>query len=247
MWKCVENWGKVLCGKLGIFDDVPEMPYHQLLTLKSAQDTHLEKCHFHFFLFFSSPTSAEKTTFKKLKHISGKKMSASDSEEEEIPGTPKLVLETFTTSIPKKIPRLEHFKHIIKQNQGKTHKIPLKDLEFYQEQILSQIPREELTRKKVRQFVKTQKWKKVRGNDHEIFNHITNHDGNDYEHLEAFLIDDFKYFSLAFNDLRPNRQKFLNYEQVLFALLKKNGFHPNEDDFKLLILPSRRAEQEKII
>ena len=76
---------------------------------------------------------------------------------------------------------------------------------------------------------------------------ITDHDGNDYEHLEDFLIDDFKYFSLAFNDLRPNRQRFLNYEQVLFALLKKNGFHPNEDDFKLLILPSRRAEQEKII
>ena len=42
-------------------------------------------------------------------------MSDSDSEEEEIPGTPELVLETFTTSIPKKNSRLKHFKHIIKQ------------------------------------------------------------------------------------------------------------------------------------
>ena len=87
----------------------------------------------------------------------------------------------------------------------------------------------------------------VRGNDHEIFNHITGHEGNDYEHLEDFLIDDFKHFSLAYNDLRLNRKKFLNFHQVLFALLKKNGFNPNEDDFKLLVLPSRRAEQEKII
>ena len=173
-------------------------------------------------------------------------MSDSEEEEEEITGIPQLVLETFTTSHPRKNPRLEHFKKIMRKNQGKNQ-IPLKDLEFYQEQILSQIPHEEITRKKVREFVKTQKWKKVRGNDHEIFNHITNHDGNDYEHLEEFLIDDFKYFSLAYNDLCLNRQKFLNYEQVLFALLKKNGFHPNEDDFKLLILPSRRAEQEKII
>ena len=62
------------------------------------------------------------------------------------------------------------------------------------------------------------------------------HDGNDYEHLEDFLIDDFKHFSLTFNDLRLNRKKFLNFHQVLFALLKKNGFNPNEDDFKLLVL-----------
>ena len=175
-------------------------------------------------------------------------MSDSDSDPaEELFETPQLVLETFHTSRVKKNPRLEHFKNIIRQNQGKN-KIPLPDLEFYQEQILAQIPREEITRKKVREFVKTQGWKKVRGNDHEIFNHITGHDGNDYEHLEDFLIDDFKHFSLAFNDLQSHhRKKFLNFHQVLFALLKKNGFNPNEDDFKLLVLPSRRAEQEKIV
>ena len=170
----------------------------------------------------------------------------SDSEEEEINDTPELVLETYTTSHSHKNPRLEHFKNIIRKNQGKN-RIPLKDLEFYQEKILSQIPLPEITRKKVRNFVKAQKWKKVQGNDHEIFNHITGHDGNDYEYLEEFLIDDFKYFSLTYNDLHLNRKKFLNFHQVLFALLKKNGFNPNEDDFKLLILPSRRAEQEKII
>ena len=180
------------------------------------------------------------------KTFSGKKMSDSDSDPEEEIGAPELVRETFTTTRPKTNPRLEHFKNIIRQNQGKN-KIPLPDLEFYQEQILAQIPREEITRKKVREFVKKSKWKKVRGNDHEIFNHITGHDGNDYEHLEDFLIDDFKHFSLAYNDLRLNRKKFLNFHQVLFALLKKNGFNPNEDDFKLLVLPSRRAEQENII
>ena len=156
-------------------------------------------------------------------------MSDSDSDPEEEIGAPELVLETFTTTRPKTNPRLEHFKNIIRQNQGKN-KIPLPDLEFYQEQILSQIPREEITRKKVREFVKKSKWKKVRGNDHEIFNHITGHEGNDYEHLEDFLIDDFKHFSLAYNDLRLNRKKFLNFHQVLFALLKKNGFNPNEDE-----------------
>ena len=176
-------------------------------------------------------------------------MSDSDSTpEDEFCEIPQLVRETFHTSRVKKNPRLEHFKNIIRQNQGKHYKIPLPDLEFYQEQILAQIPREEITRKKVREFVKTQKWKKVRGNDHEIFNHITGHDGNDYEHLEDFLIDDFKHFSLTFNDLQSHhRKKFLNFHQVLFALLKKNGFNPNEDDFKLLVLPSKRAEQEKII
>ena len=194
--------------------------------------------------FFSKFHTAGVHSPQPQKTFSGKKMSDSDSDPPEIP---ELVLETFHTSRVKKNPRLEHFKNIIRQNQGGNNKISLPDLEFYQEQILAQIPREEITRKKVREFVKTQGWKKVRGNDHEIFNHITGHDGNDYEHLEDFLIDDFKHFSLAFNDLRLNRKKFLNFHQVLFALLNKNGFNPNEDDFKLLVLPSRRAEQEKII
>ena len=75
-------------------------------------------------------------------------MSDSDSDpDEELFETPQLVLETYKTSRLQKNPRLEHFKNIIRQNQGKN-KIPLPDLEFYQEQILSQIPREEITRKK---------------------------------------------------------------------------------------------------
>ena len=90
-------------------------------------------------------------------------MSDSDSDpEEELFETPQLVLETFKSSRLQKNPRLEHFKNIIRQNQGKN-KIPLPDLEFYQEQILSQIPREEITRKKVREFVKNQGWKKSQG------------------------------------------------------------------------------------
>ena len=122
----------------------------------------------------------------------------------------------------KKIPDWNISKKLFGSNREKSNKISLSDLEFYQEQILAQIPREEITRKKVREFVKTQGWKKVRGNEHEIFNHITGYDGNDYEHLEDFLIDDFKYFSLTFNDLFSGseasfRKKFLNFHQVLFA------------------------------
>ena len=90
-------------------------------------------------------------------------MSDFDSDPaEELFETPQLVRETFTTSRPKKNSRLEHFKKVIRQQQGKSNKISLLDLEFYQEQILAQIPREEITRKKVREFVKTQGWKKVR-------------------------------------------------------------------------------------
>ena len=88
-------------------------------------------------------------------------MSDSDFEPEEI-DTPQLVLETYTTSHSHKNPRLEYFKEIIRKNQGKN-KIPLQDLEFYQQKILSQIPLPEITRKKVREFVKTQKWKKSSG------------------------------------------------------------------------------------
>ena len=153
-------------------------------------------------------------------------MSDSDSEEEEIgapEGAPELVLETFTTSRLQKNPRLEHFKNIIRQNQGKNQ-ILLQDLEFYQEKILAQIPREEITRKKVREFVKKSKWKKVRGNDHEIFNHITGHDGNDYEHLEMFLIDDFKHFSLAYNDLRLNRKTVSQFSSSSFCPVEEEWF-----------------------
>ena len=90
-------------------------------------------------------------------------MSDSDSDPaEELFETPQLVLETFKTSRLQKNPRLEHFKNIIRQNQGKN-KIPLPDLEFYQEQILAQIPREEITRKKVREFVKKIQVEKSQG------------------------------------------------------------------------------------
>ena len=90
----------------------------------------------------------------------------------------------------------------------------------------------------------------VNGNEHSIFNYIIDPVGNDflpYEDLEIYLIDDFKHFSLAYNELNLPRKRFLNCHHVLFWLLKKNGFHPNEEDFKLLILPQKRAEQEKII
>ena len=147
------------------------------------------------------------------------------------------------------------FKKILAWNISKTSFAKIRGKTKFLSQILSFIknkfsPRflaKKSREKKSGSLSKKSKWKKVRGNDHGIFNHITGHDGNDYEHLEDFLIDDFKHFFLAYNDLRLNRKKFLNFHQVLFALLKKNGFNPNEDDFKLLVLPSRRAEQEKII
>ena len=147
-----------------------------------------------------------------------------------------------------KNPRVEYFKEIIRKNQGKNQ-LPLKDLEFYKSEILSQIPLAQITRKKVRDFCKASRWK-VNGNEHTIFNYIIDPDGNDYlpyEDLEIYLIDDFKHFSLAYNELNLPRKRFLNCHHVLFWLLKKNGFRPNEEDFKLLILPQKRAEQEKII
>ena len=202
------------------------------------KDNSLENC---LFSRKTTPFSPDFSPKNSKKFLPERKCLIPKKKKKKSLALPNLFSKLSQHPILAKIPDL----NISKKSGEKSNST--KDLEFYQEQILSQIPHEEITRKKVREFVKTQKWKKVRGNDHEIFNHITNHDGNDYEHLEEFLIDDFKYFSLAYNDLCLNRQKFLNYEQVLFALLKKNGFHPNEDDFKLLILPSRRAEQEKII
>ena len=173
----------------------------------------------------------------------------SDSEDEdEIPRySPQLVRETYTTNTVPKNPRVEYFKEIIRKNQGKNQ-LPLKDLEFYKSEILSQIPLAQITRKKVRDFCKASRWR-VNGNEHTIFNYITDPVGNDflpYEDLEIYLIDDFKHFSLAYNELNLPRKRFLNCHHVLFWLLKKNGFHPNEEDFKLLILPQKRAEQEKI-
>ena len=146
-----------------------------------------------------------------------------------------------------KIPEWNISKEIIRKNQGKNQ-LPLKDLEFYKSEILSQIPLAQITRKKVRDFCKASRWK-VNGNEHSIFNYIIDPDGNDfpYEDLEIYLIDDFKHFSLAYNELNLPRKRFLNCHHVLFWPLKKNGFHPNEEDFKLLTLPQKRAEQEKKI
>ena len=176
------------------------------------------------------------------------KMSDSDSEDEIHRYSPQLVRETYTTGRVFKNPRVEYFKEIIRKNQGQNQ-LPLKDLEFYKSEILSQIPLAQITRKKVRDFCKASRWK-VNGNEHSIFNYIIDPDGNDflpYEDLEIYLIDDFKRFSLAYNELNLPRKRFLNCHHVLFWLLKKNGFHPNEEDFKLLTLPQKRAEQEKII
>ena len=177
-----------------------------------------------------------------------KKMSDSEDEDEIPHYSPQLVRETYTTNTVPKNPRVEYFKEIIRKNQGKNQ-LPLKDLEFYKSEILSQIPLAQITRKKVRDFCKACNWR-VNGNEHTIFNYIVDPVGNDflpYEDLEIYLIDDFKRFSLAYNELNLPRKRFLNCHHVLFWLLKKNGFHPNEEDFKLLILPQKRAEQEKII
>ena len=92
------------------------------------------------------------------------------------------------------------------------------DLEFYKSEILSQIPLAQITRKKVRDFCKASRWR-VNGNEHTIFNYIIDPVGNDflpYEDLEDFLIDDFKHFSLAYNELNLPRKRFLNCHHVLF-------------------------------
>ena len=96
----------------------------------------------------------------------------SDSEDEdEIPHySPELVRETYTTNTVPKNPRVEYFKEIIRKNQGKNQ-LPLKDLEFYKSEILSQIPLAQITRKKVRDFCKASRWR-VNGNEHTIFNYI---------------------------------------------------------------------------
>ena len=162
--------------------------------------------------------------------------------------SPELVRETFTTQRVLKNPRVEYFKEIIRKNQG-SNQIPSKDLDFYISEILSKIPRDKITRKKVRDFCKSSHWK-LNGNENTIFRYIHDPSGNKklpFEDFEIYLIDDFKRFSIAYDELNLPRKRFLKCEHVLFWLLKKNGFHPNEEDFKLLTLPKIRAEQEEII
>ena len=77
----------------------------------------------------------------------------SDSEDEIPRYSPQLVRETYTTGRVFKNPRVEYFKEIIRKNQGQNQ-LPLKDLEFYKSEILSQIPLAQITRKKVRDFCK---------------------------------------------------------------------------------------------
>ena len=147
-----------------------------------------------------------------------------------------------------KIPEWNILKKSSAKIRGKTN-FHSKILNFINPKFFPQIPLAQITRKKVRDFCKASRWR-VNGNEHTIFNYIIDPVGNDflpYEDLEDFLIDDFKRFSLAYNELNLPRKRFLNCHHVLFWLLKKNGFHPNEEDFKLLILPQKRAEQEKII
>ena len=199
--------------------------------------------------FTQKKKKKKKKSGEKFSHMNSSPKMSDSEDEDEIPRySPQLVRETYTTNTVPKNPRVEYFKEIIRKNQGKNQ-LPLKDLEFYKSEILSQIPLAQITRKKVRDFCKASRWR-VNGNEHTIFNYIIDPVGNDflpYEDLEDFLIDDFKHFLLAYNELNLPRKRFLNCHHVLFWLLKKNGFHPNEEDFKLLILPQKRAEQEKII
>ena len=92
--------------------------------------------------------------------------------------------------------------------RGKTN-FHSKILNFINPEILSQIPLAQITRKKVRDFCKASRWR-VNGNEHTIFNYIVDPVGNDflpYEDLEIYLIDDFKRFSLAYDELNLPRKR----------------------------------------
>ena len=96
-------------------------------------------------------------------------------------------------------------------------------------------------------FCKASRWR-VNGNEHTIFNHIIDPVGNDflpYEDLEIYLIDDFKRFSLAYDELNLPRKRFLNCHHVLFWLLKKNGFHPKEEDSNCLFSRKNELSRKK--
>ena len=199
---------------------------------------------FHFSVPFQLKIFSQKSFPKSFPQ--NKKMS--DSEDEIPRYSPQLVRETYTTNTVPKNPRVEYFKEIIRKIRGKTN-FHSKILNFINPKFSPKFHLLKSPGKKVRDFCKASRWR-VNGNEHTIFNYIIDPDGNDYlpyEDLEDFLIDDFKHFSLAYNELNLPRKRFLNCHHVLFWLLKKNGFHPNEEDFKLLILPQKRAEQEKII
>ena len=165
----------------------------------------------------------------------------SDSEDEIHRYSPQLVRETYTTGRVFKNPRVEYFKEIIRKNQGKNQ-LPLKDFEFYKSEILSQIPLAQITRKKVRDFCKASRWK-VNGNEHSIFNYIIDPDGNDfpYEDLEIYLIDDFKRFSLAYNELNLPRKRFLNCHHVLFLAPEEEWIPSQRRRFQTAYSPTKTS------
>ena len=166
----------------------------------------------------------------------------SDSEDEIPHHSPELVRETYTTNTVPKNPRVEYFKEIIRKNQGKNQ-LPLKDLEFYKSEILSQIPLAQISRKKVRDFCKACHWQ-VNGNEHTIFNYIVDPVGNDflpYEDLEIYLIDDFKRFSLAYDELNLPRKRFLNCHHVLFLAPEEEWIPPQRRRFQTAYSPTKTS------
>ena len=179
---------------------------------------------------------------------SSPKMSDSEDEDEIPHYSPELVRETYTTNTVPKNPRVEYFKEIIRKNQGKNQ-LPLKDLEFYKSEILSQIPLAQITRKKVRDFCKASRWR-VNGNEHTIFNYIIDPVGNDYlpyEDLEIYLIDDFKRFSLAYNELNLPRKRFLNCHHVLFLAPEEEWISPQRRRFQTAYSPAKNELSRKKI
>ena len=98
-------------------------------------------------------------------------------------------------------------KKIIRKKSGEKFNFHSKILNFTNPKFS---PKFQITRKKVRDFCKASRWR-VNGNEHTIFNYIIDPVGNDflpYEDLEIYLIDDFKRFSLAYNELNLPRKRF---------------------------------------
>ena len=167
----------------------------------------------------------------------------SDSEDEIPRYSPQLVRETYTTNTVPKNPRVEYFKEIIRKNQGKNQ-LPLKDLEFYKSEILSQIPLAQITRKKVRDFCKASRWRGQRQRAHhfQLYNRILL--GTIFFHmriLKIYLIDDFKRFSLAYNELNLPRKRFLNCHHVLFLAPEEEWISPQRRRFQTAYSPTKTS------
>ena len=101
--------------------------------------------------------------------------------------------------------------------------------------------------KKVRDFCKASRWK-VNGNEHAIFNYIIDPVGNDflpYEDLEIYLIDDFKRFSLAYDELNLPRKRFLNCHHVLFLAPEEEWISPQRRRFQTAYSPAKNELSRK--